>query len=160
MDEYQENQRFQGTLDVLQETITDKPQKLELGEMKEHVERMLAEYHKIIESQKTLKRLSRIIRALLMISKIENEQYLKKENCCIREMTGEVTGEVEERFEQKKITLESDVEEYDYRPCNKSLVHTMIFNLVNNAIKYSKEKGKITLRGRKTGRCRRPAKAA
>ena len=47
MDEYQENQRFQMALDVLQETITDKPRKLELGELKEKVEGMLAEYHKI-----------------------------------------------------------------------------------------------------------------
>jgi signal transduction histidine kinase len=103
---------------------------------------------KIIESQKTLKRLSRIIRALLMISKIENEQYIRNEACCLREMTGEVLDEVEERLEQKHIEVKNDVDEYEFKPCNKSLVHTMIFNLVNNAIKYNKDHGRITLTGR------------
>ncbi len=102
---------------------------------------------KIIESQKTLKRLSRIIRALLMISKIENEQYLKNEECCIKEMTGEVLGEVEERLDQRQVTVDNRVEQYGFSPCNISLVHTMIFNLVNNAIKYNKPGGKITLTG-------------
>lgn len=105
---------------------------------------------KIIESQKTLSRLSKIIRALLLISKIENEQYLKNESVSIRTMVDEVLDEIEERLNEKNIELKKLIyDDYVFSPANKSLLHTLLFNLVNNAIKYNRENGCITVTGRK-----------
>ena len=105
---------------------------------------------KIFESQKTLKRLSRIIRALLMISKIENEQFLKNETVEISKLVDEVISEIEERIQEKKIELKKLLyDDFVFYPCNKSLLHTLLFNLINNAIKYNKERGSISITGRK-----------
>ncbi len=104
---------------------------------------------KIIESQKTLSRLSRIIKALLLISKIENEQYLKNDSVEIGSLVDEVLSEIEERLQQKNIQVKKLIyDDFFFSPCNKSLIHTLLFNLINNAIKYNKEDGTITLTGR------------
>jgi signal transduction histidine kinase len=103
---------------------------------------------RLIESQKTLNRLKNIIRTLLLISKIENEQYLKEETVTVESLINEVVEEIEDRLLVKNITLEKSLEEnYVIAHCNKSLLYTMLFNLVNNAIKYNKEAGKIVIRG-------------
>jgi signal transduction histidine kinase len=105
---------------------------------------------KIIESQKTLSRLTKIIKALLLISKIENAQYLKNEKVEISNLVDEVVNEIEERLHQKNIELKKLIyDDFTFAPCNKSLLHTLLFNLINNAIKYNKENGTITLTGRR-----------
>jgi signal transduction histidine kinase len=107
--------------------------------------------NKIIESQKTLSRLSKIIKALLMISKIENDQYLRQEEVHLPTLVDEIISELEELIEEKNIQIIKNLEETKiYGPCNKSLLFTMIFNLVNNAIRYNNIGGKIFIRG-KTG---------
>jgi len=103
---------------------------------------------KIVESQKTLMRLSKTVKALLLISKIENAQYLKKESANIRELSQDVLMEISERLISKGIVVEEEWNsEYIFHNCNKSLLHTLILNIVNNAIKYNKQNGKIMLHG-------------
>jgi signal transduction histidine kinase len=103
---------------------------------------------KIIESQKTLRRLSRIIMALLLISKIENAQYLKDGTVDISEILNDVLRELEDRIEEKKIMVVKNITvNMEMLHANRSLMHTMLFNLINNAIKYNQTGGKITLNG-------------
>jgi signal transduction histidine kinase len=103
---------------------------------------------KIVESQKTLMRLSKTVKALLLISKIENAQYLKNESVDIKELSGEVLLEMSERLNSKGIVVEEEwTSDYTMHNSNKSLLHTLILNIVNNAIKYNKEGGKIMLYG-------------
>ncbi|MCX6292192.1 MAG: HAMP domain-containing sensor histidine kinase [Bacteroidetes bacterium] len=105
---------------------------------------------KIVESQKTLLRLSKVIRALLYISKIENEQFLKNENADLQTVTYEVIDELEDRLLQKDIKVHKEWRnDFEMNKCNKSLIHTMLFNLVSNAIKYNKEKGEIFITGKR-----------
>jgi signal transduction histidine kinase len=105
---------------------------------------------KIVETQKTLSRLSRIVKALLYISKIENEQFAKNETVSIQSTVKDVLEEIEERLTNKNITV-SQVwsEDLEATNANKSLLHTMLFNLVSNAIKYNKDGGEIIITGRK-----------
>jgi signal transduction histidine kinase len=103
---------------------------------------------KIIESQKTLLRLTKVIKALLYISKIENEQFLKNECADMRVLTGEVLDELEDRIQQKNISIHQQWNEnFEFADCNRSLIHTLIFNLVSNAIKYNKNNGEIFISG-------------
>jgi signal transduction histidine kinase len=104
--------------------------------------------NKILESQKTLKRLSKIIKALLMISKIENDQYLKQDQVGLESLVNEVLEELHERVEEKQISVIKSFEtEVDFGPCNKSLLFTMFFNLINNAIRYNNIGGNLFIRG-------------
>jgi two-component system, OmpR family, sensor histidine kinase ArlS len=52
-------------------------------------------------------------------------------------------------LEARAISLDKeDVQEHTLDECNASLLHTMLFNLINNAIKYNIEGGSIVLTGR------------
>ncbi len=104
--------------------------------------------NKVIDSLKTLKRLSKIIKALLMISKIENDQYLKQDQVHIPELVDEVLEELHELTEEKKISIIKSFEPVKmFGPCNRSLLFTMLFNLINNAIRYNNIGGNLFIRG-------------
>jgi signal transduction histidine kinase len=110
------------------------------GNLTEEVE------NKIIESQNTLGRLKQIIRSLLLISQIENNQAPKEDKVDIAELLKEVSTEIEERLTIKHVTLDlRPCESFILNPANRSLLFTMFFNIVNNAIKYNRPNGKIII---------------
>jgi signal transduction histidine kinase len=103
---------------------------------------------RLVESQKTLVRLKNIVRALLLISKIENDQFLRTEVVSINRLVDDVLTEIEDRLAAKEIEVDTEsLEDYEADKCNSSLLHTMLFNLVNNAIKYNRVGGKIIICG-------------
>lgn len=106
---------------------------------------------RMIEAQQTLARLKNIIRALLLISKIENEQYLRKDSITFVFLIDEVIEEIEERLLAKEIILRKEFEEdFQMKACNKALLFNMVFNLINNAIKYNHTRGEIIIKGYKS----------
>lgn len=103
---------------------------------------------KVMESLKTLKRLSKIIKALLMISKIENDQFLKQDSADLDTLIEDVCDELEDLIQEKQIVLVKSMEPVaPVTPVNRSLLFNMIFNLVNNAIRYNNIGGNIFIRG-------------
>ena len=105
---------------------------------------------KFVENQKTLHRLKNIIQALLLISRIENEQYLKNETVDVENLALEVLEEIRDRAEAREISLEADLDQtWVLSQANYSLLFTMLFNVVNNAIKYNKPGGKIRVEGKR-----------
>lgn len=101
---------------------------------------------KILESQNTLGRLKQIIRSLLLISQIENNQAPKEDKVDMNELLREVASEIEIRLSDKNISLVTNLgEDFLVQPANRSLLFTMFFNLVNNAVKYNKPNGSITI---------------
>lgn len=105
---------------------------------------------KIVDSQKTLSRLTKVVRALLYISKIENAQFLKDENASPELIINEVLEELEDWVNSKGITVNCEWKDnFVFSSCNKSLLHTLLFNLVSNAVKYNVENGRITIVGEK-----------
>ena len=105
---------------------------------------------KFVENQKTLHRLKNIIQALLLISRIENEQYLKNETVDVENLALEVLEEIRDRAEAREITLEADLpQNWVLSQANYSLLFTMLFNVLNNAIKYNKPGGKIRVEGKR-----------
>jgi signal transduction histidine kinase len=104
---------------------------------------------KVVENQKTLHRLKNIIQALLLISRIENEQYLKNEAVDLENLTQDVLEEIRDRAEAREILLEANLpQNWVLGQANYSLLFTMLFNVVNNAIKYNKPGGKIQIAGK------------
>jgi signal transduction histidine kinase len=105
---------------------------------------------KLVESQKTLSRLTKVVKALLYISKIENEQFLKNESVSIKTTMQEVLDELVELIETREITIVTEwKDDFIFTPCNKSLLYTLLYNLITNAIKYNVSKGKISIAGEK-----------
>ena len=104
---------------------------------------------KLVDSQKTLSRLSRIIKALLYISRIENEQFLKSETASIPLLVKDVLEEAEVLIQDRNILLNKDnLDSFLFSPCNPTLLHTLILNLISNAIKYNRPGGSIIITGR------------
>ena len=103
---------------------------------------------RIMGIMKTLNRLKSIVRSLLMISRIENDQYVKSDRVDIKKLVEEVMTELEDRLEARGIRfILSFSNDHILQYLNRDLLFQLIFNLVNNAIRYNKENGEISITG-------------
>ena len=103
---------------------------------------------KMIEMQRMLNRLKSITKTLLLISQIENEQFIKEDRISASSLLQEVYDEISVRLQEKDINCEISVpQEWYFVNINKFLMFNLFFNLVNNAIKYNKEEGAIKVTG-------------
>ncbi len=100
---------------------------------------------KIVSSLKTLDLLKRIINNLLLISKIDNNQFENNETISLKDIISEILVDFEDRIQVKHITIDNKVNEDFIFNGNKTLIHIMLHNLILNAIKYNIHKGVITL---------------
>jgi two-component system sensor histidine kinase ArlS len=105
---------------------------------------------RMMEMQKILNRLKSITKTLLLISQIENEQFLKEDEISLNDMLQDLYEEISIRLQEKNIgytlALAEDVMLVNV---NKFLLFNLLFNLVNNAIKYNKPDGAIIITGEK-----------
>lgn len=103
---------------------------------------------RLLEMQKILNRLKTITKTLLLISQIENEQFIKDDSIDAAELLQEVYDEIAIRLQEKDITLNITIPPgIVLKHINKFLLFNLFFNLINNAIKYNKESGTITITG-------------
>ncbi len=103
---------------------------------------------RLLEMQKILNRLKSITKTLLLISQIENEQFLKEDKISVVDMLNEVHEEISIRLQDKNISYELAVPpNWTFVKVNKFLLFNLFFNLVNNAIKYNRKDGSIKITG-------------
>lgn len=107
--------------------------------------------NKIFASLKTLNRLKAIINSLLLISRVENNQYNKDNLISIGGILNDVYLELEDRIDDKHLQFHNEMHLQYQMKGNYGLMHTLLFNIVNNAIKYNKEYGTITVRDKQEG---------
>jgi len=99
---------------------------------------------RLLEMQRILNRLKSITKTLLLISQIENDQFLKEDNIRVSSLLQEVYDEISIRLQDKNISYEVSVkDDFTLVNVNKFLLFNLLFNLVNNAIKYNHEGGTI-----------------
>lgn len=99
---------------------------------------------RLIEMQRILNRLKSITKTLLLISQIENEQFIKEDKISVSALLQEVYDEISVRLQDKNITCEIDAPQaWFFININKFLMFNLVFNLVNNATKYNREDGTI-----------------
>lgn len=108
----------------------------------------LANENKIFASLKTLNRLKVIINSLLLISKVENEQYIKKDEVFIGQELEDIYEDLEDRIVAKEIIYSNQINENFSFIGNKALIHTLLINIINNSIKYNVKVGTITITDR------------
>jgi signal transduction histidine kinase len=102
-------------------------------------------FDKIAGSLKTLDMLKKIINNLLLISRIENNQYEANESINFQEIVDELQEDLQDRIDDREIKFSNKMH-YDYVfTGNKTLIHILIYNLVTNAIKYNKPSGAIII---------------
>ena len=99
---------------------------------------------RLLEMQKILNRLKSITKTLLLISQIENDQFLKEDQIRVSSLLQEVYDEISIRFQDKNINYSVEVRnDFNLVNVNKFLLFNLLFNLINNAIKYNHENGDI-----------------
>lgn len=104
---------------------------------------------RLIGMQRTLNRLKRIVHSLLLISRIDNDQFSKKDIVSATELFGDVLDEISHRLSEKQISLSMNLSEHIvFQNINRDLLFQMVYNLLNNAIKYNKPDGKINISDR------------
>jgi signal transduction histidine kinase len=104
---------------------------------------------KIEESLKTLHRLQSLINSLLLIARIESHQYLKDESVSLSEVLKEITDELEAIAEDKGIILRNETSiDLKFASANRSLLFSMFYNVVNNALKNTPAGGVVTVKSR------------
>jgi signal transduction histidine kinase len=101
--------------------------------------------NKMHASLKTLNRLKSIINSLLLISKVENNQFDKGDMVMIAGVIKEIHEELEDRIEEKHLIFTNHLKYIYSIQGNRPLVHTLLFNIINNSIKYNKPKGSIVI---------------
>jgi two-component system sensor histidine kinase ArlS len=103
---------------------------------------------RLLEMQRILNRLKSITKTLLLISQIENEQFLKEDKISVSTLIHEVYDEISIRLQEKNISCEIAIpQDWNFGRVNKFLLFNLFFNLINNAIKYNKENGSIKITG-------------
>ena len=100
---------------------------------------------KIAGALRTLDMLKKIINNLLLISRIENNQYEANEKINFKEILNDLQEDLQDRIEDKGIQFSNQIKHDFVFRGNKTLIHILIYNLVTNAIKYNKPQGSIVV---------------
>jgi signal transduction histidine kinase len=104
------------------------------------------------EIQQTAVRLSRLSNALLLITRVENKQYELDEQVVITDVTNDVLVELQDFITLKNITLVKDFSKEISVNGNKELIHSAIYNVLQNAVKFSPPKSTIKIATHGNGR--------
>ncbi len=91
----------------------------------------------------TVKKLSSLNRALLLLSKIDNHQFKEQETLTIKEIVQRCLTHFEEQLEAKQIQLATTFSSNIIVNANPSLIEILVSNLVQNAIRHNSTGGKI-----------------
>jgi signal transduction histidine kinase len=103
---------------------------------------------KISSMMKTVNRLKKIVHSLLYISRIENDQFAKKDTVNLCTISTEIMEELSVRLETKSLHFTNQISpNINVKNVNHDLFFQLLYNLINNAIRYNKENGSIQLTG-------------
>jgi signal transduction histidine kinase len=91
---------------------------------------------KIEDSLKTLHRLQSLVNSLLLIARIESQQYLRDDSFSLNGVLQDIISEISPIAEDAGIVFKEELEkDFLIIKANKSLIFSMFYNVVNNAVK-------------------------
>lgn len=101
---------------------------------------------RVLEMMKTLNRLKRIVDSLLLISRIENDQYARQGIVNPSRIVNDIVEELAHRMEMKMIATDIELsKETEIPGMNADLISQLFYNIITNAIRYNKEGGMIRI---------------
>jgi len=89
------------------------------------------------------RKLSRLNKALLLLTKIENRQYAEAETIDLTDLIKDLAPEYRSLAEAKNISMDLDIESEAKVEMNPELAEMMLRNLLSNAIKHNENDGKV-----------------
>ncbi len=90
-------------------------------------------------------RLSKLNQALLLLTKIENQQFTQKEPVDLGKLLGRHIDNYSELIEARQITLQTSIAEGITRQSNPALMDILFTNLLTNAIRHNQTGGSISV---------------
>src|SRR6056297_231906 len=122
--------------------IRQKSEKI-LSQADELDETILKSAHDI---HQTAVRLTRLSNSLLLISRVENKQYDIEGEVRINDVVGDVLDELQDFISMKNINVSfKEDADADVRG-NRELIHSAIYNIVQNAVKFSPNDSVLQIR--------------
>ena len=101
---------------------------------------------KLTGMMKTLSRLKKIVHSLLLISRIDNDQFSRHDTISLKQLVDEVMEELEHRVAAHGLQVSVNIPAGASVPnMNHDLIFQLCYNLINNAIRYNKEGGDIAI---------------
>ncbi|HMI06869.1 MAG TPA: HAMP domain-containing sensor histidine kinase [Flavobacterium sp.] len=100
---------------------------------------------KIAGALRTLDMLKKVINNLLLISRIDNNQYEANETVDLQDLLDNLLEDLTDRIEEKNLKVGLNLQNRILFTGNKTLIHILLYNLIVNAIKYNKENGTIAI---------------
>ena len=105
------------------------------------------QYLRIVSDE--VKRLSRLVRSMLDISRLQDQEGIpeeKKTRFDLEECAGQVLITFEQKINGKKLNVDVDVPEHGvFTWANEDYVTQVIYNLLDNAVKFCPEEGTLGL---------------
>lgn len=99
---------------------------------------------KIEESLKTLHRLQSMVNSLLLIARIESQQYLREDTFSVQQVLEEIIEELNPIAADKEVAFKGEFEgDLMFKDANRALIFSMLYNVINNAIKNTASGGKV-----------------
>jgi len=102
----------------------------------------------LAQIQETAGRLSRLTKALLLISKIENKQFPMNDEVCLSDMAEKIISELSDFIEAMGIDVRLNFRDYPTVKASRELINALFYNLIQNALKFSTDNGIISVTGR------------
>jgi signal transduction histidine kinase len=101
--------------------------------------------NKIVTSINSIKRLSTLNQSLILLTKIENRQFVPAEEINISDILRYYLSEFEPLFELKMVSLDLKAEDDFTIKINSQLAGIMISNLLSNSINHNNTNGQIKI---------------
>ncbi len=124
---------FQGKLDLLMQTSPLTEEQSEL----------------ISDLADVNQRVNRLNKSLLLLTKIENNQFAEIENVSVQQLLIKLIEQYSFQLEQRNIIIVNEITEDIIVVANKMLIEIMLGNLLSNAIKHNFINGSIVIKGNK-----------
>jgi signal transduction histidine kinase len=103
------------------------------------------QYNIIEDALKALSRVSRVNKNLLLLTKMENSQYMEKDAINVSELLEQILPQFENIAAGKQISFITRFQPGITITGNRALIETLLNNLITNAIRYSPGGSKIPL---------------
>ncbi len=101
---------------------------------------------KIEESLRTLHRLQSLINSLLLIARIESNQFLMGDSFNVREILNEIADELTPLADDKGVIIvRNSGPDFKFIDANRSLMFSMFYNIINNALKNTPSGGCVII---------------